>query len=257
MPMPEWQLFRREAERVGSMKQKKPIVGVMPLWDDEKDSMWMLPGYMDGVHQAGAIPFIFPFSRDEAELKQLSAFCDGFLFTGGHDVSPRLYHETPMDGLISGCEKRDAMETIVLKIALEADKPVLGICRGIQLINAALGGTLYQDLPLQHPSGTNHHGTAPYDQPVHDVTVYRDSPLYDCLGTAFLPVNSYHHQAVKSLAKGLEVMAAAPDGVVEALYKPDQRFLWAVQWHPEFSYRTDENSRKIFSAFVEAMISSR
>ena len=235
------------------MKQKKPIVGVMPLWDDEKDSIWMLPGYMDGLHQAGAIPLIFPFTANEEELTQLAELCDGFLFTGGHDVSPQLYHEQPMEGLVSTCEKRDRMETIILKIAMEADKPVLGICRGIQLINAALGGSLYQDLPLQHPSETNHHGRAPYDQPVHDTKVYRDSPLYGCLGKEILPVNSYHHQAVKDLATGLEVMAAAPDGIVEAFYKPDQRFLWAVQWHPEFAYRTDENSRKIFSAFVGAM----
>ena len=89
------------------MKLKKPIAGVMPLWDDEKDSIWMLPGYLDGINQAGAIPLIFPFSIDEEELSQLTELCDGFLFTGGHDVSPQLYHEQPMEGLISCCEKRD------------------------------------------------------------------------------------------------------------------------------------------------------
>lgn len=232
---------------------RKPIVGVMPLWDDEKDSIWMLPGYMDGISGAGAIPVIFPFTSDEAELAQLAEGCDGFLFTGGHDVSPRLYHEEPLEDLVSCCEKRDRMEAAVLKLAMEADKPVLGICRGIQFINAALGGTLYQDLPLQHPSETNHHGTAPYDRRVHDVEVFRGSPLHGCLGVDILPVNSYHHQGIRTLAKGLEVMAAAPDGIAEAVCKPDRRFLWAVQWHPEFSYRTDENSRKVFRAFVEAM----
>ena len=232
---------------------KKPIVGVMPLWDDEKDSIWMLPGYMDGINRAGAIPVIFPFSEDMSELEQLMEVCDGFLFTGGHDVSPQLYHEKPLAGLVSCCEKRDVMETYVLRRAMEADKPVLGICRGIQFINAALGGTLYQDLPLQHPSETNHHGHAPYDRPVHDVKVDKGSPLYKYLKLENLPVNSYHHQAVKDMAKGLEVMAVAPDGIVEACYKPDQRFLWAVQWHPEFSYKTDESSRKIFSAFIGAM----
>jgi hypothetical protein len=115
----------------------------MPLWDDEKDSIWMLPGYLDGIRQAGAVPFIFPFSAEDAEPAQLMGFCDGFLFTGGHDVSPRLYHEEPPDGLVFVCEKRDTMEAVVLRSALEADKPVLGICRGIQFINAALGGTLY------------------------------------------------------------------------------------------------------------------
>ena len=232
---------------------KKPIVGVMPLWDDEKDSIWMLPGYPDGLNQAGAIPIIFPFSTDEKELTQLTELCDGFLFTGGQDVSPRIYHEEPLEGLITGCRKRDEMETIVLRNAMKTDKPVLGICRGIQFINAALGGTLYQDLPLQHPSETNHHGQPPYDQRVHDVKIIRNSPLYECLGLDILPVNSYHHQGLKDVAEGLEVMAFAPDGIAEAVCKPDQHFLWAVQWHPEFSYRTDENSRKIFRAFTEAM----
>ena len=235
---------------------RKPIVGVMPLWDEKKDSIWMLPGYMDGISQAGAIPFIFPFSEEEAELVQLMEFCDGFLFTGGHDVSPHLYHEDPLEGLISSCEKRDRMEAVVLGNAMKTGKPVLGICRGLQFINAALGGTLYQDLPLQHPSETNHHGHAPYDQRVHDVKVVRDSPLYECLGVEDLPVNSYHHQGIRDLAEGLEVMAAAPDGITEAFWKPGYRFLWAVQWHPEFSYKTDENSRKIFRAFTEAMKSS-
>ena len=88
---------------------KKPIVGVMPLWDDKKDSIWMLPGYMDGLSQAGAIPMILPFSEDAQDLKQLAESCDGFLFTGGHDVSPCLYDETPIKDLVSSCEKRDTL----------------------------------------------------------------------------------------------------------------------------------------------------
>ena len=101
----------------------KPLVGVMPLWDEERESIWMLPGYMDGIAQAGATPFIFPFSCDREELARLVCMCDGILFTGGQDVSPKIYHELPMDGLISCCEKRDEMETIVLRAALENDKP--------------------------------------------------------------------------------------------------------------------------------------
>ena len=146
------------------------------------------------------------------------------------------------------------METIILKEAISDDKPVLGICRGIQFINAVLGGKLYQDLPTQHPSEVNHHQTLPYDVPIHNVAIVADSPLHKCLEVEQLPVNSYHHQAVRIVAPGLIVMAAAADGIVEAIYKPDNRFLWAVQWHPEFSYRTDANSMKIFRAFVDAMM---
>ncbi len=231
----------------------KPIIGVMPLWDEEKDSIWMLPGYLDGLLQAGGLPIMFPFTQDEQDLEQLAGVCDGFLFTGGHDVCPELYHETPMEGLVDSCRKRDNMEGIVLRKALERDKPLLGICRGIQFINAFLGGSLYQDLPTQHPSETEHHQPRPYDQPIHDVTLADGSPLYRCLGTDRLPVNSCHHQAVKKLAPALEAMAFSPDGLIEAVCMPGKKFLWAVQWHPEFSYRTDAHSRRIFSAFVESM----
>ncbi len=231
----------------------KPIVGVMPLWDEERDSIWMLPGYLDGLRQAGGIPLIFPLSSDEEELRRLMALCDGFLFTGGQDVSPSLYGEEPLEDLLSVCPMRDRMESLVFKEALRADKPILGICRGIQFINAALGGTLYQDLPSQHPSGTEHCQRPPYDEPIHDVLVIKDSPLFRLLGTERLPVNSYHHQAVKKLAPGLIIMALSPDGLIEAVHMPAKHFLWAVQWHPEYSWRTDSASRKLFSVFIRSM----
>lgn len=231
----------------------KPIIGVMPLWDDEKESIWMLPGYFDGINQAGAIPIMFPFTEDKQELDQLINMCDGFLFTGGHDASPELYNENPLDGLVSCCMKRDKMESYILKKTIQINKPVLGICRGIQFINAALGGTLYQNLPTQFETETEHHQNPPYDVPVHKVKVIKDSPLYKCLNSELLDVNSYHHQAVKDLAPNLKVMAVSEDGLVEAVYMPELRFLWAVQWHPEFSYKTDDNSRKIFKAFIEAI----
>ena len=231
----------------------KPIIGVMPLWDDEKDSIWMLPGYMDGIKLAGGLPVIFPFTEDENELEQLVCMCDGLLFTGGHDVSPVLYHEEPMDGLVYSCKKRDVMESIVLGKAIEKDKPVLGICRGIQFINVFLGGTLYQDIPTQFPSGIEHHQTAPYDKPAHDVSVVNGSPLHNCLGINSLHVNSYHHQAVNKLAPSLDAMAYSPDGLIEAVYMPGKKFLWAVQWHPEFSFGTDNNSKQIFKVFIEAI----
>ena len=227
----------------------KPIIGVMPLWDDEKESIWMLPGYLTGIEQAGGAPVTFPLTTDEEELTRLVDLCDGFLFSGGHDVSPELYRDKPIAGVVC-CEKRDLMEKTVLEKAVAADKPILGICRGIQFINVFFGGTLYQDIPLQFSTATEHHQRPPYDVHVHDVEIVADSPLYKCLGTTKMPVNSYHHQAIKDLAPGLKAMAFSSDGLVEAVYKPDRRFLWAVQWHPEFCWKTDERGRKIFNAFV-------
>ena len=139
-----------------------------------------------------------------------------------------------------------------MPMVLEQGKPVLGICRGLQLINVALGGSLYQDLPTQHPSSVCHRQPAPYDQPIHLVELIPNTPLQKCLGKDELPVNSCHHQGIKELASGLQPMAYAKDGLVEAVWKPGSRFVWAVQWHPEFSHKVDENSRKIFRAFVKA-----
>ena len=151
---------------------------------------------------------------------------------------------------------RILMEKVNMKavneIRLRADKPVLGICRGIQFINAALGGTLYQDLPSQRPSAVTHCQKPPYDRPAHGVAICPGSALYDLIGKASIAVNSYHHQAVKEPASGLEVMAVAEDGIIEAVRLEGKRFVWAVQWHPEFSYLTDEDSRRIFRAFVSA-----
>ena len=230
----------------------KPVIGLVPLVDEGRDSLWMLPGYMEGIAGAGGLSFMLPLSGDEADLSRLFSLCDGLLLTGGHDVSPALYGEAPLPVCGACCPERDRMESILLRLAMAENKPVLGICRGLQFMNAALGGSLWQDLPSQHPSGISHHGTPPYDRPVHAVTVLPDTPLSAVLGESSLPVNSYHHQAVRELAPCLRPMALSPDGLVEAAWHPEMHFLWGVQWHPEFSFRTDAASRSLFRAFVDA-----
>ena len=230
----------------------KPMISVVPLWDDEKESYWMLPGYMKGIEQADGIPVMLSLTEEEDDLRQLADTCQGFLFTGGHDVDPALYGEVPMDVCGGLCGERDRMERKLLTIALEKNLAVLGICRGIQFINAALGGSLYQDIPLQHSSTLEHHQLPPYDRPSHYVRIVGDSPLYALLKKERLAVNSYHHQAICRLSNRLVLMAEAEDGLAEAVYMPEKHFVWAVQWHPEFSYRTDEDSRKILEAFVKA-----
>ena len=212
----------------------------------------MLPGYMDGIVEAGGTPLMLPLPQDDEMLAQLTALCDGFLLTGGHDVSPELYGEMPIKACGACCPARDAMEQKLLALALEKDKPVLGICRGIQFLNAVLGGTLYQDLPQQKPSELEHHQKPPYDVPSHEVTIVEGTPLYELLGAERLSVNSYHHQAVKELSPRLTAMAYAADGLVEAVYMKEKSFVWGVQWHPEFSYKTEESSRRILGKFVEA-----
>lgn len=231
---------------------KKPLIGVAALYDSGRSSYWMLPGYMKGVEAAGGLPVMLPLAEDAELITQIADTCDAFLFTGGQDVSPSLYgHETsPNCGEL--CDARDKMEETLLRLVLGLDKPVLGICRGIQLINAALGGTLYQDLPTECPSNIEHHMSPPYDRPIHSVSIVRDSPLFSLLRADALPVNSYHHQAVDELAPALKPMAYSEDGLVEAVYMPGKKFVWAVQWHPEFSYTNDKNSLKLFKKFVSS-----
>lgn len=283
------------------MKTGKPVIGVLTLIDYEKDSYWMVPGYMQGIQAAGGLPFMLPFTESPVDIRQLAGLCDGFLFTGGHDVSPELYGAQRSPQCAETSPERDALETLLFREAYALDKPILGICRGIQFVNAVMGGTLWQDLPTERPSKIEHHQAWPYDVPQHRVAVLQGSPLCGWIedllekntdpadgdveifagaqapvsagknaagnrnpvrGNArqvdldafagWLAVNSYHHQAVKTLAAGLSVMAISEDGLVEAVCDNTRKFLWAVQWHPEFVYQTDESSRRIFRAFVEA-----
>lgn len=230
----------------------RPRIGVIPLVDGERESYWMLPGYLEGVMEAGGLPAMLPLTADRGMLEQMAEEWDGFLLTGGQDVSPALYGQQALPVCGECCRLRDDMEAGLLSLALALDKPVLGICRGIQLINAALGGTLYQDLPTQAPSHVEHCQTPPYDRPVHRVEILEGTPLYALLNKGTLCVNSYHHQAVRALAPGLRPMARSEDGLVEAVYAPGKRYVWAVQWHPEFSFRRDLDSKKLFQSFVEA-----
>lgn len=228
----------------------RPIIGIVPLVDEKKDSLWMLPGYMDGIKEAGGIPLMLPLTDDKETIGQLLNTVQGILLTGGHDVDPALYKETPVAECGYICEERDKMEKELLDQALESDLPILGICRGIQFLNVFLGGTLYQDLPTQRLSYIEHHQSPPYDVPVHRVSINEDSGLYRLLNMRSIKVNSYHHQAIKQKAEGVKSMAVSEDGITEAIEIPGKRFVWALQWHPEFSYRNDENSKKIFEEFV-------
>ncbi len=256
--------------------EKRPVIGITPLFDYARDSLWMLPGYMDGVREAGGLPVMLPLTSDEHDIRRLADMCDGVLFTGGQDVNPSIYgeeitHEYQATKPELSAE-RDAMEPLLLDTMIRLDKPVLGICRGIQLINACLGGTLWHDLPSEHPSKVEHHMNPPYDTFGHDVLVHANTPLDDMLngmaqtqiddpnmrrddsGNWLIAVNSYHHQAVRAVAPSLRVMATAMDGITEAVYRPESRFLWAVQWHPEFLHKVDARSRAIFRAFVDAAL---
>ena len=227
---------------------KKPVIGVIPLFDREKDSLWMLPGYFIGIETAGGLPVMLSLNCGE-DSERILDFCDGLVFTGGQDVDPSLYGEAvdPVCGEL--CPARDRLEPVLLQKAMERGVPALGICRGLQLINACLGGTIWQDMAAQRPNTRNHRMDRPYDRAEHSVSV--SGPLAALYGTDKIGVNSCHHQGIKILAPCLREMAVAEDGLVEAFYHPEQPFLWAVQWHPEFFNPVTGPGVPIFRALVE------
>lgn len=227
----------------------KPIIGIVPLWDDERESIWMLPGYMDLIRESGGIPVILPLRGEREDLIQVCGMCGGFLLTGGHDVDPALYNEAKSERCGVACEWRDTIERWIFDYAVERDVPILGICRGIQLMNVFGGGTLYQDLPTEYV-GVNHQMNAPYDRAWHKVSVVSGTPLASITAKEVIEVNSYHHQAVRELGEMFEVMGFSEDGVVEAIYMKNRRFIVGVQWHPEFNYNKEETSRELVRVFV-------
>ncbi len=228
---------------------KKTVIGVTPLFDDERNSIWMIPGYMDMLTSCGALPIILPF--DNGSINEMLEICSGFLFTGGHDLAPALYSEEPIVQCGKVCPKKDNIERQIFEAAYTNDIPVFGICRGIQFINVMLGGTLYQDIPTQMDISISHKMIPPYDRKWHNVNIINNTPLYNLLKTDLLAVNSYHHQGIKSLSQKVLPMAYSEDGLVEAIYCPDKKYIWAVQWHPELSWKNDKAQYRIIENFVE------
>lgn len=229
----------------------KPLIGLTPIDDTARESLWMLPGYMQGLETVGGIGVMLPLTDDATVLKELVAKMDGILLTGGNDVDPALYGEPKESFCGENDPLRDRMETRLIELALQADKPVFGICRGLQILNAVLGGTLYQDLKTQTGTEICHSMDKPYDRTVHEVTILPDTPLAELYGPGPLAVNSRHHQGIKTLAPALRAQATAPDGLIESVYLPGYRFVQAVQWHPEHRWQAAE-SQSILRAFVDA-----
>lgn len=232
----------------------KPLVGISPLYDEEKRGLWMRPGYLDVLYACGAIPLVLPFDSDAVDVEQVLSICDGLILTGGPDVDPHLYGEEPLPECEDTQPIRDELEYRLLDKALAQDMPLLGVCRGSQILNVYMGGNLYQDLHTQLPGSLNHAMKPPYEMPCHKVTLDEGEPLQVFLGLDSLPVNSIHHQAINRVAPELVPMAHSLDGVVEAVWMPGKRFVWGLQWHPEWIWDVDRRQQHIVQHFVDACV---
>lgn len=233
---------------------RKPLIGLTPAHDMESGDVKARPTYMRALKAAGAIPVVMPLDASEEDLKQLSQDLDGFLFTGGPDVHPFLFGEETQAHCGNVSPARDQMEISLLPMIMELQKPILGICRGIQVLNIALGGNIWQDIPSQvtRDFPLAHSQPFSYDMPCHTVALTDGSLLARISEGSSIEVNSMHHQAVKDLAPGLIASAYSTDYLIEALEMPDYPFFIGVQWHPEYLWEKNKEAFRLFQTFVKA-----
>ncbi len=238
----------------------KPLIGITTehwpssLTQPNHNVQGMLTTYIEALLGAGGLPILIPLSPGDDDLRALYARLDGVLIPGGGDIDPTLYRAPRHPETHEIDPDRDRVELQLTRRAVEDRKPIFGICRGAQVFNVALGGTLYQDLPSERPSDLRHANPFPEfprEHLAHSVKVEEESQLARLLGAPIVSVNSRHHQAVKEVAPGVDVSARAPDGVIEALELPAHPFALAVQWHPENLQHLPE-MRALFEKFVEA-----
>jgi putative glutamine amidotransferase len=229
----------------------RPLIGVTGSMEMKGRYEWrcMRADYFEAVRAAGGIPVMLPFLETEAEAAELLARLDGLLLAGGEDVDPHYYGEEPLPGQGEIVPERDHTELLLAKKALALDLPILAICRGEQLLAVAVGGALYQDIPTQVKGAFKHKQEAPRWYATHTVHIKPGSKLAAMLGSE-VRVNSFHHQAVKTLPKGFTVTAEAEDGIIEAYESDTHRFVVAVQWHPESFVGRSDTFAPLFAAFV-------
>ena len=222
------------------------VVIAMPRMSTDPEPTVAQSKYIESLARAGAGMRWVELS-DPEQAVQDALTCDGLLLPGGGDMDPKFYGQARIPACGEPNLLRDAVEPLLLRAFLAADKPELGICRGIQVMNAVLGGDLYQDIkPFEHLPHNDHWAK------VHTVTVRRGTLLSRILGQDTVLVNSQHHQAVDRVAPGFTLAALSEDGIVEAIEKPDARFCLGVQWHPEWLSDADPAMQGLFDAFVNA-----
>ncbi len=239
----------------------KPVIGVTSDFNqgDREDmggkepTYFLRARYVRAIEDLGGLPVILPLAADQSDRRRLLKDLDGLLLTGsGPDLPPTLYGERQRFPFKLVSRRRSSFELAMAKLALSEGLPTLGICGGMQAINVALGGSLYQDIPGQLDSPLAHRQRPPATELSHTITIAEGSLLHRVTQQREMRVNSSHHQSVKKVAPGLASSAVAPDGVVEAIESPRRPFFLAIQWHPEFLYERFALHRRLFEAFLRA-----
>lgn len=239
----------------------KPLIGMTSYRHNDS---YQFPGpwprgavlsddYAQGVEAAGGVPFMIPYVTEPETLREYAARMDGLLLTGGDDVDPAVYGEEPRIGLGQVTAERDELEATLISELIALGKPILGICRGMQILNAFFGGTLYQDLPREWKGSIQHSQRARRNHLSHTLTIEPGCRVYDLMGgNTQQRSNSYHHQAVQNVGRDLVAVAWDEEGLVEAMEHINHPFLVAVQWHPENLWRTAPEHLGLFRGLVQA-----
>ncbi len=231
------------------------IIGITSSFNEGNSQHHVADPYVTAVYQAGGLPFLLP-SLDPTQVEDVYAACDGFLFSGGVDVDPYYFGEEPQQGLGEIDPQRDAFEIALARLVLQGRKPALAICRGIQVVNIAAGGSIYQDITTI--TSLCHSQQAPRYHGSHTVEIAEDSRLYQILKNKDIRVNSFHHQAVNLVGKGLKACGWSKDGLIEAVeIQHKEQWILGVQWHPECCYAIDSSAHKLFQSFIREVKSRK
>jgi putative glutamine amidotransferase len=239
------------------LKPKILITG-SSLETENGDATYVGKAYTEAIVSVGGIPLILPLTDKRQEQHKCSiidkdwlAGFDGLMLTGGEDIDPLLYGKNPHRKLGRIAPDRDIVEMAIIPLALSVNMPIFGICRGMQVLNVACGGTLYQDIYSQASGIMQHRQNAPRNHSTHGVNITKNSRLHKIFKSKYIYVNSYHHQAIDKIADGFIVSAQADDGIIEAIETVDGTFVIAVQWHPEGMWEQIDKQYLLFESFVK------
>jgi putative glutamine amidotransferase len=229
---------------------KSPLIGITCSSHPSEEKYYIVKDYVKAIDACGGVPVLIPPVKSETSIEEMAKLVDGLLLSGGKDLDPMFYGEQPV-GVWRIDPEKDVLEMSLAKAVLDRSIPILGICRGIQILNVIGGGTIAQHLSVGDKK-MKHWQTAPDNYPSHAVELKGETKLRGLIGKDTIRVNSFHHQAVKDVAKGYRVSAVAPDGTVEAMESESRPWVIAVQFHIEYLWEEYPEFKRVFIDFVEA-----
>lgn len=237
----------------------KPLIGIVPSIHENERYYFTMEDNVEAIKRTGGIPVILPYIEGTSELTQLITSIDGLYLAGGNDVDPIYFDEEPHPQLGEVNPTRDAFELQILKQMLAQNKPILGICKGCQMINVVLGGTLYQDIHAQmNQSLVQHQQNSPHSYPTHQIVLEKKSQLHQIINESSIKVNSRHHQAIRTLGKSLMVTSRTQDGLIESIESTAHDFVIGVQWHPESLLAANDGpSTQLYTTFIKKCLDTR